>query len=140
MKPIVAVRSLLVEDSVADATLIRETARTSGLDNPIDWVETGEDALARLRADDEELPDLILLDLHLPGMLGLELLVELKADVHLRRIPVVVLTSSDLDRDIDRAYDLGAAAYVNKPVGLEGFAKVVRGLDGFWLSIVRYTS
>jgi CheY-like chemotaxis protein len=84
-----------------------------------------------------ERPDLVLLDLNLPGKSGHELLEELKEDEELRRIPVVILTSSEAEEDISKSYDRYANAYVTKPVDLEGISKVVRAIDGFWFEVVR---
>jgi CheY-like chemotaxis protein len=85
-------------------------------------------------------PDLVLLDLNLPRKDGREVLAEMKADPRLGRIPVVVLTSSEAEEDIARSYDLHANAYVTKPVDLEGFAKIVRGIEDFWFTVVRFPS
>jgi CheY-like chemotaxis protein len=130
---------MLVEDNPADATLVEERLRADGLLNQFDWQKSAEAALATLNnATGDGLPDLILLDLNLPGISGLEFLRKVKANAQLCHIPVVVLTFSDLGADVQAAYELGAKAYVTKPVGLDGFRKIVRDLDGFWFSVVRY--
>jgi two-component system CheB/CheR fusion protein len=133
------IRILLIEDNPADAALVEERLRADGLLNHFEWQKSGEDALAFLDvAPAETLPDLVLLDLGLPGMSGHQFLTEIKARPRLCHIRVVVLTFSDLGVDIQQAYELGASAYVTKPVGLDGFRKIVRGMDGFWFSVVRY--
>ncbi len=133
------VRILLVEDNPGDAILVEERLRADGLLNHFDWHKTAESALDSLRnAPGERIPDLILLDLALPGMSGQELLRELKANPPWSHIPVVVLTFSDLGVDVQSAYEMGAKAYITKPVGLDGFRKIVQALDDFWFSVVRY--
>ena len=109
-----AVEILLVEDNQADAVLRGESP-----------------------CEDAPRPDLILLDLNLPRMDGREVLAATKADPVLRRTPVVVLTSSQEESDLLRAYDEDANAYVVKPIGLEGLAEVVKAIDAFWFSVVR---
>jgi CheY-like chemotaxis protein len=84
------------------------------------------------------IPDLILLDLNLPKKDGREVLAELKADAKLKSIPVVVLTTSEADEDIVKSYDLQASCYVSKPIDFDKFVKIVKSIDEFWFSIVRY--
>lgn len=129
------IRVLLVEDNPGDADLTRETLDEGRLHVHIDHALNGEEALQRLAAP--QLPDLILLDLNLPGLSGREVLAAIKGDERLRRIPVVILTSSDAEQDIARSYQLGANCYVNKPVGFEAFQQVVRSVEGFWFTIAR---
>jgi CheY-like chemotaxis protein len=133
---------LLVEDNPADVDLTRETLEDSKILHRLNVVSDGVQALAFVRQmapfDDAPRPDLILLDLNLPGKNGHEVLEELKANADLRRIPVVVLTSSQAEEDIVTSYDLQAAAYVTKPVDLEGFGQIVRALEGFWFTVVQY--
>ena len=100
-------------------------------------MEDGTAALEYLRSPDGHRPDLVLLDLNLPGVDGLDVLAEMKSDPELRRIPVVVLTTSSSEADIHRAYDLGVNSYVTKPVGLDGWLEVVQCIDGFWFSLVQ---
>ena len=132
---------LLVEDNPGDVRLTRELLKESKIHNNLTVVDNGEDAIVFLRRaakhPDATLPDLILLDLNLPRKNGAEVLASIKSDPVLRRIPVVVLTSSKAEEDIARAYDLHANCYISKPVGLEQFATVVKSIDDFWLSIVR---
>ena len=126
---------LLVEDNPADVDLTRETLEDSKILHRLNVVSDGVQALAFVRQmapfDDAPRPDLILLDLNLPGKNGHEVLEELKANADLRRIPVVVLTSSQAEEDIVTSYDLQAA-------DLEGFGQIVRALEGFWFTVVQY--
>jgi chemotaxis family two-component system response regulator Rcp1 len=135
------VEILLVEDNPGDVRLTAEALRDDKVCNHLHVVGDGTEALAFLRREgkyaDAPRPDLVLLDLHLPGKSGHEVLAEIKKDVRLRRIPVVVLTTSDTDEDVVRSYDLCANCHIKKPVDLEGFMAVVRSIDEFWFSIVR---
>jgi two-component system, chemotaxis family, response regulator Rcp1 len=132
---------LLVEDNPGDVRLTREALRDDKIRNEIVVVTDGVDALAYLRKEapygQAVRPDLILLDLNLPRKSGLEVLKEIKADANLRRIPVVVLSTSQAEKDIVQSYDLHANAYVNKPVDLDQFISVVKVIEGFWLEIVK---
>ncbi|MCI0455876.1 MAG: response regulator [Gemmataceae bacterium] len=131
---------LLVEDDPEQAELTRTSLRGGKVRNRLHWVEEGEDALAFLRRQGRHgkapRPDLILLDLRLPGMSGLEVLAEIKQDPNLRRIPVVIMTSSDDEQDVLRAYDRHANCYVTKPVDMDKFIEVVRSIEDFWLTVV----
>ncbi len=128
---------LLVEDSIADAELTSELLAEAQTPNRVHRVDDGVAALHRLRGVEPFRPDLIILDLNLPRMKGLELLAALKQDAQLRAIPVVVLTMSRAESDVQAAYAQQAAAFITKPVGLEQFAQVVRAIDAFWLGVVR---
>lgn len=134
---------LLVEDSPADVRLTREALKDARVSNNIRVAMDGVDALdflyARGKHAGAPAPDLILLDLNLPRKNGLEVLQEIKQDEQLRRIPVVVLTTSHADQDILRSYELNANAYVSKPVDLEQFLEVVKSIEGFWLQVVKLT-
>lgn len=138
------VHILLVEDDPGDALLAVELLGESKLNNQFAIVGDGEEALEYLRREgqyaDARRPDLILLDLNMPRMDGHELLGILKNDEDLRRIPVVVLTTSGSSDDIDAAYAAYANCYITKPIGLDQLAKVVRSIDEFWFSIVRLPS
>ena len=133
---------LLVEDNPADVILTRENLVGSKILHNLHVAIDGIDALAFLRKEGKHegapRPDLVLLDLNLPGKDGRSVLAEMKDDEMLRRIPVVVLTSSEAESDVVGSYDLQAAAYVTKPVDLAGFGKIVRGIEGFWFSVVRF--
>lgn len=133
------VEILLVEDSPDDADLMVEALKAGLLGSRITIVEDGEEAIAYLRMGEgrSAIPDLILLDLHLPRMNGHELLAEIKQDDDLRRIPVVIMTSSEKEQDFIQAYDLHANCCVFKPMNQEQFAEVVRKIELFWLRIAR---
>ena len=132
---------LLVEDNPGDVRLTRELLTESKIRNNLTVIDNGEDALRFLRREaeyrDASPPDLILLDLNLPRKNGAEVLASIKDDPRLRRIPVVVLTSSKAEEDILKTYDLHANCYISKPVGLDQFAAVVKAIDDFWLAIVK---
>jgi len=144
MEAIAAVRAaeiLLVEDNQADVRLTVEALKESKVRNRLWVVEDGVDALdflhQRGRHADAPRPDMILLDLNLPRKDGRQVLEEIKADPSLRKIPVVVLTTSSSGEDVLRAYDLHANCYITKPVDFERFMQVVRSIEGFWLTVVK---
>ena len=132
---------LLVEDNPGDVLLTRDALEDSGVLTNLNVVGDGEAAMAFLHRigqyADTPRPDLVLLDLNLPKKHGREVLAELKSDEHLRRIPVVVLTSSGAEQDIIRSYDLHANGYVKKPVSLDGFNTVIKSIECFWRNAVR---
>ncbi|MGH1363325.1 MAG: response regulator [Calditrichia bacterium] len=136
-----SVRVLLVEDNPGDAFLTKEALNESKILVHLDHVDDGFKALDYLYKRNKykhvQEPDLILLDLNLPGKSGSEVLGEVKQDKHLRHIPVAMLTSSENEEDVLSSYGMGANCYVAKPVGLEEFAKIIRSLEEFWFSIVR---
>jgi CheY-like chemotaxis protein len=131
---------LLVEDNPGDVRLTQEAIREAKIRNRLNVVTDGEEAVAYVRRQgnfaDQPRPDLILLDLNLPKKDGREVLAEIKEDPNLKRIPVVVLTTSQAEQDIVRSYDLHANAYVVKPVDLDQFLAVVKAVENFWLTIV----
>ena len=135
---------LLVEDSPGDVTLTVEALRDAKVANNLHVARDGEEALRFLRHEGEfaekPRPDLILLDLNMPRKDGREVLADLKADDELKRIPVVVLTTSQSEDDVAAAYNLSANCYVAKPVDLDQFLGVVRAIDDFWLSLVKLPS
>lgn len=135
---------LLVEDNPGDVRLTQEMLKGSKILNRLSAVGDGEEAMAFLLRQGEYAeaprPDLILLDLNLPRKDGGEVLAQIKTDARLKRIPVVVLTSSDAEQDILRSYDLHANCYVTKPVDLEQFIKVIKIIEEFWLTIVKLPS
>ena len=135
------VEILLVEDNPGDVRLTREALREGKVRNNLAVAVDGVEAIAYLRKEGEYAdavrPDLILLDLNLPRKDGREVLKEIKADPALRNIPVVVLTSSQAEEDIVRAYDLHANCYVTKPVDLDQFIRVVESIADFWFTIVK---
>jgi two-component system, chemotaxis family, response regulator Rcp1 len=135
------VEILLVEDNPGDVDLTRETLQDCKLLNHMNVVGNGVEAMAYLRRQgkytEATRPDLILLDLNLPKKDGREVLAEVKADDQLRRIPVVVLTTSSAEQDILQTYDLHANCYITKPVNLDQFSAVVRAIEEFWFTIVK---
>jgi CheY-like chemotaxis protein len=136
-----AVEVLLVEDDPGDVLMTREAFEDNKVRNTLHVVSDGVEAVAFLRREgkyaDAPRPDLILLDLNLPRKDGREVLEEIKADEDLRRIPVVVLTTSEAEEDVLRSYHLHANAYVTKPVDFEQFINVVRHIDEFFVSVVK---
>jgi chemotaxis family two-component system response regulator Rcp1 len=135
-----AIEILLVEDNPGDVRLIREALRDGKVWNNPHVVTDGEAALdfvyRRGEFADKPRPDLVLLDLNLPKKDGREVLAVIKSDPDLRRIPVVVLTTSKEEEDVLRAYNLAANCYVSKPVEFDEFMKVIRMIEDFWLTIV----
>ncbi len=138
------VQILLVEDDPGDVELIREGLKESKIAIKLEVIDDGVKALQYLRQEhpyqDSILPDLVLLDLNLPKMDGREVLREIKGDPLLRRIPVVILTTSDAETDIIKSYTLGANCYITKPITLDGFIQVVQTIEGFWLTVVKLPS
>ncbi len=134
------VRILLVEDNPGDARLTVEVFKYNKMPKTLSVVEDGVEALAFLRQEGKYTstlrPDLILLDLNLPKKDGRQVLAAIKNDANLRRIPVVVLTTSGDQEDILRAYDLNANCFLTKPVDFEQFAKLVEAIEEFWLKVV----
>lgn len=135
------VEILMAEDNPGDVRLMLEALRQYKVRNQLHVVEDGEAALAFLRREapfpQAPRPDLILLDLNMPRKGGLEVLASIKADPNLRRIPVVILTSSGAERDVVSSYDQHANCYIVKPLDLEQFIEVVERIEGFWLEIVK---
>lgn len=134
------VEILLVEDNPGDVRLTVEALNEGKVRNNLNVVGDGVDALdfllRRGKYTNAVRPDLILLDLNLPKKNGREVLAEIKKHPHLKRIPVVILTTSKADEDILKSYDLYANCYITKPVDLEQFLKVVKSIESFWLTIV----
>ena len=136
-----AVEILLVEDSPGDVRLTQEALKDSKLYNNLHVVPDGVEAIAFLRRQGHYAnvprPDLILLDLNLPRMDGRQVLQEIKNDENLKRIPVVVLTTSSNETDIFITYNLHANCYISKPVDFTQFINVVKSIESFWFSIVK---
>lgn len=134
-------RVLLIEDNPTDARLAREALKDANLTIDLHTVASGEEGLAFLHRlegyDTAPRPDLILLDLNLPGLSGQEVLAEIKADRALRAIPVAVLTSSSHDRDVLGCYELQAGCYIVKPLDFDAFITVVQQIERFWFTTVR---
>jgi len=132
---------LLVEDNPGDVRLTREALKEGKVRNNLSVVGDGVEALAFLHREGSyssaPRPDIILLDLNLPRKDGRQVLAEVKADPELRRIPIVVLTTSKAEEDILKTYELHANCFITKPVDFEHFIKVVQSIESFWLSIVQ---
>lgn len=139
-----AVEFLLAEDNPGDVRLTQEALRESKICNNLNVVTDGVEAIAFLRRQGKyanaPTPDVVLLDLNLPKKDGREVLAEIKSDPVLKRIPVVIVTSSEAEQDILRTYDLHANCYVSKPVDLDQFIKVIQAIENFWLTIVKLPS
>jgi two-component system, chemotaxis family, response regulator Rcp1 len=135
------IQILLVEDNEGDARLAREALKDSKIRNNLYHVADGVDAMDFLhqqgKYEQVPRPDLILLDLNLPRMDGREVLAAIKTDDNLKRIPVVILTTSSSEADIFKTYNLHANCYITKPLGLEQFIQVVKSIEDFWLTIVK---
>ena len=135
-----AIEILLVEDTESDARRTMDALRDGKVRNRVVWVQDGEQgsisctgpAPSRARR-----PDLILLDWYLPKINGWDVLAHIKEDSDLKRIPVVIMTTSDQERDVLKAYNLHANCFVNKPVDVREFITVVRSIEDFWLTIVK---
>jgi CheY-like chemotaxis protein len=138
------IQILLVEDNPGDVLLTKEALRDDKLRVNLNVVVDGEEAMAFLRKEGRfaavPRPDLILLDLNLPKKDGRQVLSEIKADDVLKCIPVVILTTSQAEEDILRAYRLSANCYVQKPIDLEQFIRVVRSIESFWFTVVKLPS
>ena len=136
-----SIEILLVEDNPGDQRLTQEALKDGKISNNLYIVEDGEEALMFLHRTGEYAqavkPDLILLDLNLPGMNGQEVLKNIKGDEALKRIPVVILTTSSADEDILKAYNLNANCYITKPVDFAQFIKVINMIQEFWFTIVK---
>ncbi len=132
---------LLVEDNPGDVLLTREAFAGFKVTNTLHVVEDGEAAMAYLKGEGEYAgaprPDLVLLDLNLPRKSGREVLAEIKADPQLRLTPVIVLTTSAAEEDVQYAYGHCANSYIVKPIGFENFARAVSKIHSFWLTLVR---
>jgi two-component system, chemotaxis family, response regulator Rcp1 len=135
------VEILLVEDSLADIELTKLGLREGKICNNLSVVRDGEEAMQFLRREGKfaraPRPDLILLDLNLPGKDGREVLHDVKHDENLKNIPVVILTTSQAEEDVMRAYGLHANAYMTKPVEFDGFVAVVKGISNYWFTLVK---
>ena len=140
MNPVRPIEILLVEDSPSDVRLTREALKEAKVVNMLHVAQDGIEALDFLRKQGEYAgrpsPDLILLDLNLPRKDGREVLAEIKEDEKLKRIPVVVLTTSRAEEDVVRSYNLHANAFVTKPVDLKQFLEVIHAIEAFWLAVV----
>lgn len=132
---------LLIEDNLGDVRLTQEALKEGKVSNVLSVVHDGVEAMAFLRRAGTHTkavrPDLILLDLNLPKKDGREVLAEIKEDASLRRIPVVILTTSSAEQDILRTYNLHANCYITKPLDMDQFISVVKSIEDFWLIVVK---
>ena len=147
MSSLIDLRILIADDDADDRMLIEDAFAESGFGSERDYVEDGVELLQYLRAEGKwsrrnaaELPAVILLDLNMPRMDGWAALARLKADPVLRRIPVVVLTTSAGENDIRRTYDLGVNSFISKPVTFDDHISLVRALSDYWINIVQLPS
>ncbi len=138
---IMPIEVLLVEDNPGDAQLTRIALEDSKISIHLSVVEDGVEAMAFLRKQEKYVkaahPDIVLLDLNLPRKDGREVLAEIKGDENLKRIPVVILTTSQAEEDILKAYNLCANCYITKPVDFDQFVKIVQSIENFWFAIVK---
>ena len=138
------VEILLVEDNEGDIGLVEEVFEEGRINNNLSVAEDGDEAMMFLRKEGQfanvTRPDLILLDLNLPGKDGREVLKEVKEDNNLKKIPVVVLTTSKAEEDILKSYDLHANSYITKPVDFNQFMNVIKSIESFWLEVVKLPS
>ena len=135
---------LIAEDDEDDYLLTIEALKEAGVDSQIKWVKDGEELMdylepigAKIRKTDSEFPSLILLDLNMPRKNGREVLEEIKKNESLRKIPVIVLTTSKAETDINHAYDLGVNSYIQKPVRFSEFVEVIKVVSHYWFHIVK---
>lgn len=132
---------LLVEDDAGDVELTKEGLQMAKMAINLHVVDDGEKALRYLRREppyeQAVRPDLVLMDLNMPRKDGRETLKEMKSDESLRSIPVVVLTTSEAEKDVVKCYDIGANCFITKPIGFEAFLHVVSSIEDFWFTIVR---
>ncbi|MEA5564084.1 response regulator [Anabaena sp. UHCC 0399] len=137
----IPIQVLLVEDNPGDVELTRIALEDSKISVNLNVVEDGVEAMAFLRKQEKYAdvphPDIVLLDLNLPRKDGREVLAEIKTDQHLKRIPVVVLTTSQAEEDILKAYNLSANCYIAKPVDFDQFVRIVQSIENFWFAIVK---
>lgn len=141
LSAVMPIEVLLVEDNPGDALLTRIALEDSRISVHLNVVEDGVEAMAFLRKQGQYAtvlhPDIVLLDLNLPKKDGREVLAEIKGDENLRRIPVVILTTSQAEEDILKAYNLAANCYITKPVDFDQFVKIIRSIENFWFAIVK---
>jgi CheY-like chemotaxis protein len=135
----VPLRILLIDDDPDHVLLIRRALRDLGNERTVDAISDGEQALERLQSA-EKSPDLILLDINMPGYSGFDVLVQIRRDERLKCIPVVMLTSSDTQSDITRAYELGASGYIAKPSHYQDLRAVLGNTVLYWSAMQRYAA
>lgn len=138
--PVAPFEILLVEDDLGDARLAQIALRDAGSNCVVHHVRDGVEAMTALNAaaaHGDKLPDLVLLDLNMPRKDGRQVLQEMRADPALRSVPVVVLTTSAVDRDVAASYSMGANSFITKPMDIDEFCTVMRGVQNYWFSVVR---
>jgi chemotaxis family two-component system response regulator Rcp1 len=142
MENLKRIEILLIEDNPGDARLTQEALKDGKVKNNLTIMYDGEEAMdfiyKRNKHKDAVRPDLIILDLNLPKKSGQEILAEIKEDEDLKTIPVIILTTSKSEEDIIKSYQLNANCYLVKPIDLNSFFEVVKSIEGFWLSLVKY--
>lgn len=133
---------LLVEDNQDDYEAAVRSLKKNHFMNPVQWCQNGQDALDYLYHEgtyvnnaDVKTPDLILLDLNMPGVDGRQVLKKLKADPEKRSIPVVILTTSKDSKDVDKCYEIGASTYIQKPVDFDGLTQAIRTMKDYWFGV-----
>lgn len=133
---------LLVEDNIDDYNAAMRSFKAAHLDNPVHWSSTGRDALEYLKSEgsyaqspSRELPGLILLDLNMPGLDGRAVLESAKQNPSLKKIPIIILTTSSDERDVRQCYELGASTYIQKPVSFDGLINAIKRLKDYWFGI-----
>jgi CheY-like chemotaxis protein len=141
MKPLHTIEILLLEDEVADAYLVKIALKENKILARLHHVVDGYEGLSFLQQRDSysnvPRPDLILLDLNMPRMNGYEFLVAIKGDERFKGIPIIVLSTSDVESDVLSSYQLGAASYITKPVSIEQFIAVINKISEYWMTVVR---
>ena len=141
VRPARPIEVLVVDDDEDDVLMMREALRTAKSSTRLEVLGDGSEVIPYLRGEGDHAaanrPDLILLDLNLPGRSGNQVLADIKGDPDLRRIPVVVLTVSGAEEDVLRSYDLHANAYVTKPVDFNSFLEAIRKIDEFFITVIR---
>jgi CheY-like chemotaxis protein len=136
-----SVNILLIEDNEGDILLISKAFKNMKLANDLHVCENGEEALEYLeQAPQDEMPDLILLDINMPVMDGKTFLKKIKNEIPFSHIPVIMLTSSENDREVVDFYRLGASSYLVKPVEFENFLEIVKAIENFWVKLVKFKS
>jgi CheY-like chemotaxis protein len=126
---------MIAEDDADDQLMLRQAFRHVGYEGEMEFCRDGAELVQRLQQAGRRLPSLVLLDLKMPRMGGLEALQTIRADPHLKGLPVITFTTSDMPRDVRTAYELGANAYLRKPVGLDALREIVSALKRFWLDL-----
>lgn len=127
---------LVADDDPDDRLLIEEAIRETQISNKVEYAADGVEVMDRLHDRERDLPGLLLLDLNMPRKDGREVIAEIKSDPELKRLPVVVLTTSDAKSDICSSYDLGANSYIKKPISFEGLLQVMAAVRTYWLQLV----